>query len=276
MDRFIKKTGETLSITINFIDALGANETISAANISIWNGDIEVEGIVLSSTIVSPYVHIQLTGGVENTTYVVKCLVITSDSNYLDKNVEMRVEDEVALDQQIEDVKTLSGLTDEDDNKIELLTSIALDSICDYCNNDFVAKSLYGYTTEHIDGIFSGTTITMTITMDLVVGDYIRIHNTKYNDGLYRIIEISGTIYTVNKKLRAETINMKMGLVDLPKVFLSIISAYIKNIGTSNIKSEEIDEVKYEYFQSGGSASFLTSNAPILNQFRHLYRSYWS
>jgi len=188
----------------------------------------------------------------------------------------MRVEEDVALDQQIEDVKTLSGLTDESDNKIELLTAIALDSICDYCNNDFVAKSLYGYTVEYRDAVFSGTTITMSLEMDLVLGDYIRIHNTKYNDGLYRIIDIDGDIYTINKALRAETITIKLGLVDLPKIFLSIISAYIKNIGTSNIKSEEIDEVKYEYFQSGGSASFLTSNAPILNQFRHLYRSYWS
>jgi len=272
----VKKPDETYTISLNFTDALGADETLSDETLLVFQGDTEVSGLVEANVIVTPYVHVKLTGGVVNTTYVVRCSVVTSDTNIIIKDVEMRVEEDVALDQQIEDVKTLSGLTDEDDNKIELLTSIALDSICDYCNNDFVAKSLYGYTTEHIDGIFSGTTITMTITMDLVVGDYIRIHNTKYNDGLYRIIEISGTIYTVNKKLRAETINMKMGLVDLPKVFLSIISAYIKNIGTSNIKSEEIDEVKYEYFQSGGSASFLTSNGPILNQFRHLYRSYWS
>jgi len=271
MDEFTKLSGETITVAIDFEETLQLGDVITSNTIEVSdiNGDI-VLGIATESTINSPKVYITLTGGILGTEYVIKTTASTSDSLTIINEVLMIISKEVPIDQLTQDVKVLVD-TDEEDRFL-ILMPIVVNAICNYCNNDFIMRTINGYVTDNVSMVFSTNTIVMTTTIPVIVGDYIRVYGSAYNDSLYKIIEIDGTTYKIDKLLRSETANCTLALVELPVQFTVIISNYITSImnNTDNVSYEKVDEVEYRYFKSGQNA-FLTQNSSILNQYRRLY-----
>ena len=175
-------------------------------------------------------------------------------------------------------LKTLLGISATTyDNQIDMLIPQILDSICDYCKNDFLLAGIDGYVYDNPDMTITSTTITLTTDLPILAGDFIRIYGTAYNDGLYQVKTYTGGIITIEtqKTMRAETVTSAViALIDFPIQILNVIAAYIKNdvVSDGAVKMEEIDDVRYDYFQPFNSLELFKQNASLLSPYKKVYR----
>jgi len=174
-------------------------------------------------------------------------------------------------------IKTLAGISVSTyDSKIDLLISSYLDQICEYCNNDFIARNINGRIYQYLSSSITATTITLTTTLTLKAGDFIRLYNTDYNDGMYQIKTFTNGVITIEsaKVMNIETVsNMMIALVELPISFINILISLIKaqTIYDSNISSEKLKDVaEYTYFNRGSNDIRSYSNE--LGKYRLLYK----
>jgi len=165
------------------------------------------------------------------------------------------------------------------DNSIDMLIPSLIDSIINYCNNDFIMKSNYNntYVYDSVSMIFTSTTITVATSIPITTGDFIRIQGTCYNDGIYQVNAYHEGVITIEsvKTMRVESIDKAyIAIMDLPSELIHVISDHIKAniINDNDIQREKIDDVEYTYFASNASIDITSNNATILNKYRKVYK----
>lgn len=174
-------------------------------------------------------------------------------------------------------IKKILSITENTYNdNIDILIPILLESICNYCKNDFIAYNYNGYIYESLYMSIEDYSIELDTSIPLKIGDFIRLYGTEYNDGLYQIKNYSDSIITIDstKILRDESINAFISLVEFPYSFNNIIAQNLKNniVKDGNIKIESIDDVRVEYFVPYDENTFINQNKLILNNYRNVFR----
>ena len=176
-------------------------------------------------------------------------------------------------------IKSVLGITNTTyDNQIDMLIPQLLDSIVDYCNNEFIKYSyISGKIYDNCELVIDDTTITLNTTLTLKVGDFIRLRGTNYNDGMYQIKTIESGVITIetSKTMTDETINAYIVLCYIPNIFVNVLAQYIKNSvvnDNGNVKKEQIDDTSIEFFAPYDTSNFVASNKYILNNYKKVYR----
>jgi hypothetical protein len=274
MDKFIKDSNEVIEIEVNFSNSLNTLETIDTYLVEVYLDNVLQTGIILDDDKTSSSVFVKLSNGVQGQTYVIVTRIDTSDGNVITKNVEMIISNDIPLDEWQQDINTLGDLTEENRIKNELLTKILLEGIIEYTNNEFEAK----YQGLEISDYRTLTLLNNTITPDAAFnipfenGDWIKLEDTKYNNGIYRIKNIVNSILYVEGQLKPETTYAETYLLKFPNEFKLIISDYIAANGANiNVKTETLGSAKIEYFFNN-SSTFTLNNVATLGKYRKLYR----
>jgi hypothetical protein len=175
-------------------------------------------------------------------------------------------------------IKQLLGITETTyDTQIEMLIPQLLDTICEYCKNDFLLYGRNGYVYDNKTMVATANTITLSTSIPLAAGDFIRLYGTNYNDGLYQIYSYSSGFIIIEstKELKPETITSGyIALIEFPSNLLNVICDYVRNnvMRDGTVKFEEIDDVRTDYFVPFNSDVFLTNNAASLNCHRKVFR----
>lgn len=127
-----------------------------------------------------------------------------------------------------------------------------LNEILNYLNNYFQDND-YSYT---IDCTFTGNdTIEGDFADTFLVGEYIRIRDTRLNDGVYLISAIDDTSITIDTTvdyiIRTEAeVSTRLVKADIPRDFISLVSdieTYNTNNTTAGATSESIDDYSVSY-----------------------------
>lgn len=177
-----------------------------------------------------------------------------------------------------ENIKTLSGITTTDyDSQIDLLISQIMDSITQYCNNDFLYYSNSEYIYDNESMTIDSTTITINTDLPLLAGDFIRLYGTSYNDGLYQVKTFESGVITIEtaKTLRAETIaSAIIAMVKFPDIFINIMSEYVKSnvVKDGQVVKEKIHDTEIQYAGSYSNNDFVIQNKVYLMPYRKAYR----
>jgi hypothetical protein len=165
------------------------------------------------------------------------------------------------------------------DGRIEMLIPSIIDSIVNYCNNDFIMRNNYSneYVYDDANIVFTSTTITLTTELPISTGDFIKVYGTKYNDGIYQINSYNAGVITIEsaKTMRNETItNAYIALMEFPSEFINVIAEHLKNTvqNEGNVKRESIDDGEYEYFAKVDGANIISSNASVFNKYRKVFK----
>lgn len=139
--------------------------------------------------------------------------------------------------------------------------------VMDYCNNHFpdtleIANSIE---TDGIIGLFGE---------DYVVGQYVYIHGSKINDGVYKVISATSSKITVDATLTPEDTDRTIYVIGcaIPKSFLDLVAeieAYeTNNSGKDGIASETISRYSVSYVNGGGWNKVFSSK---LSKYRAIY-----
>ena len=174
-------------------------------------------------------------------------------------------------------IKAMAGISVSTyDARIALLIPQVLSDLQAYCRNDFIMDGNYGYVYDGGTLVFTTTTITHDTDMTFAVGDFIMIYNSEYNNGMYQVKSIDGLELTIetSKTMRAETVTSGyIALIQFPDSFLNIMADYVNGtlVNDKNLKKEEIDDLKLEYFNGYDSRAFINQNSSVLKEFRQLY-----
>jgi hypothetical protein len=175
-------------------------------------------------------------------------------------------------------IKALLGITETTyDIQIDMLIPQLLDTICEYCRNDFLLYGRNGYVYDNKEMVATANTITLTTSIPLSAGDFIRLYGTDYNDGLYQVYSYSSGVITIesSKEMKAETITSGyIALIDFPSNIITVVCDYIKNniVRDGTVKSEKIDDTSIDYFAPFNSSSFISHNSTLLNNYRKVFR----
>ena len=157
----------------------------------------------------------------------------------------------------VEELKTVSELSNIPDEQLELMCEGIEDFIRQYTNNNFVVKNT-SFVTPSENGKLA------TVSPLVKVGDTVLITNSEYNDGIYTIIDTDGTL---NKELFDDDHN-KITLVKYPpSIKLGVVKLLQYNAKMDSkvgISSESLSRHSISYAQPsndsvGGYPSSLMS-----------------
>ena len=157
----------------------------------------------------------------------------------------------------IEELLTINELKNIQAERLSLMESGIEDFIRNYTNNNFINKNIT-FNTPSSNGKLE------TVSPPFKVGDTIQISNSKYNDGLYVLNSIDGTL---DKELFDCEYN-KINLVQYPQALkMGVIRMLVYNAkmdGKIGISSETLSRHSVTYEKSsndsvGGYPSYLTS-----------------
>jgi hypothetical protein len=128
--------------------------------------------------------------------------------------------------------------------------ALEIEEVLSYLNNYFV----YAYAPHvYIDITASTKTIALAditydfddYALDIKVGQYVRIEGTRLNDGVYKVVTVATTSFTVLETLIDEVSDEDLDYITIselaiPNKLLSIITEMIAWTGTDNVKSESL------------------------------------
>lgn len=177
-------------------------------------------------------------------------------------------------------IKTSLGISGTDyDTRIDNIIPQILNAICNECKNDFLLEGKYGYVYEHDELEFVSPYIyyhNSVVEYPIAVGDFIRIYDSEYNDGMYQVNAKAGgatqsslKIESV-KTLKDETTSCFIALVQFPEEFLQLIADYINKyiINEINVKSEKIDDTQITYMSP---EEYIRGQSKILDNYRKVF-----
>ena len=157
----------------------------------------------------------------------------------------------------VEELKTVSELSNIPDEQLELMSEGIEDFIRQYTNNNFIVKNVT-FNTPSMNGKLE------TVSPLIKVGDTVLISNSKYNNGVYILTAMDGTL---NKELFDDD-NNKITLVKYPPaVKLGVVKLLKYNVKMDDkvgISSESLSRHSVSYAQPssdsiGGYPSSLMS-----------------
>jgi hypothetical protein len=169
-------------------------------------------------------------------------------------------------------IKQFLGISSSDyDTQIDLLIPMMIEQLTEYCNDKFASNN-----NESVSMVFTSTTITLTTTLPLVIGDFFLIYGSKWNDGVYQVKTFTNGVITIesSKVMRPETIECQIDLCIFPQQFLQFVSDFTKTniVQNNNISQETVDDYSVTYFTSGDIVQFVQKNSSSLNKFRKMYK----
>ena len=142
----------------------------------------------------------------------------------------------------VEELKTVSELSNIPDEQLELMSEGIEDFIRQYTNNNFIVKNVT-FNTPSVNGKLE------TVSPLFKVGDTVLISNSKYNNGVY---VLNGTDGTLNKELFDDD-NNKITLIKYPPaVKLGVIKLLQYNAKMDDkvgISSESLSRHSVSYAQ---------------------------
>ena len=142
----------------------------------------------------------------------------------------------------VEELKTVSELSNIPDEQLELMSEGIEDFIRQYTNNNFIVKNVT-FNTPSMNGKLE------TVSPLFKVGDTVLISNSKYNNGVY---VLNGTDGTLNKELFDDD-NNKITLVKYPPaVKLGVVKLLKYNVKMDDkvgISSESLSRHSVSYAQ---------------------------
>lgn len=173
-------------------------------------------------------------------------------------------------------IKTSLGISGTDyDTRIDNIIPQVLNAICNECKNDFLLRGKYGYVYEHDELEITATTITIdtsVVDYPISAGDFIRIYDSEYNDGMYQVNSIESGVITIEsvKTLKIETTSCFIALVQFPEEFLQLIADYVNKyiINEINVKSERIDDTQITYMSPD---EYIRTQSKILDNYRKVF-----
>lgn len=157
----------------------------------------------------------------------------------------------------VEELKTVSELSNIPDEQLELMSEGIEDFIRQYTNNNFIVKNVT-FNTPSMNGKLE------TVSPLFKVGDTVLISNSKYNNGVYVLTAMDGTL---DKELFDDE-NNKVTLVKYPPaVKLGVVKLLKYNVKMDDkvgISSESLSRHSVSYAQPssdsiGGYPSSLMS-----------------
>jgi hypothetical protein len=169
-------------------------------------------------------------------------------------------------------IKQFLGISSSDyDTQIDLLIPMMIEQLTEYCNDKFASNN-----NESVSIVFTSTTIALTTTLPLTVGDFFLIYGSKWNDGIYQVKTYTNGVITIesSKVMRTETIECQIDLCIFPQQFLQFVSEFAKTniVQNSNVSEETIDDYSIRYFTSSDVKQFVQKNSSSLNKFRKMYK----
>ena len=157
----------------------------------------------------------------------------------------------------IDELKSYSDLSNVPDAELTMMCEGIEDFIRQYTNNNFTVKNVT-FNTPSTNGKLA------TVSPLFKVGDTVLISNSKYNDGVYLLTDIDGTL---NKELFDDD-NNKVTLVKYPPAIklgvIKLLQYNVKMDSKMGISSESISRHSVSYAQPssdsiGGYPSSLMS-----------------
>ena len=142
----------------------------------------------------------------------------------------------------VEELKTVSELSNIPDEQLELMSEGIEDFIRQYTNNNFIVKNVT-FNTPSVNGKLE------TVSPLIKVGDTVLISNSKYNNGVYVLTATDGTL---NKELFDDD-NNKITLVKYPpSIKLGVVKLLQYNAKMDDkvgISSESLSRHSVSYAQ---------------------------
>ena len=142
----------------------------------------------------------------------------------------------------IEELKEVSELTNIPDEQLEIMSEGIEDFIRQYTNNNFIVKNVT-FNTPSVDGKLE------TVSPLFNVGDTVLISNSKYNNGVYVLTAMDGTL---DKELFDDE-NNKITLVKYPPAIklgvVKLLQYNAKMDSKVGISSESLSRHSVSYAQ---------------------------
>ena len=142
----------------------------------------------------------------------------------------------------IEELKTVNELSNIPDEQLTIMCEGIEDFIRQYTNNNFIVKNVT-FNTPSLNGKLD------TVSPLFKVGDTVLISNSKFNDGVYVINDLDGTL---DKELFDDD-NNKVTLVKYPPAIklgvVKLLQYNAKMGGTVGISSESLSRHSVSYAQ---------------------------
>ena len=157
----------------------------------------------------------------------------------------------------VEELATVNGLSDIPVEQLTIMCEGIEDFIRQYTNNNFIVKNVT-FNTPSMDGKLE------TVSPLFKVGDTVLISKSKYNNGVYTLNDIEGTL---DKELFDDDTN-KVTLVKYPNAVklgvVKLLQYNVKMDGKIGISSETLSRHSVSYAQPssdsiGGYPSYLMS-----------------
>lgn len=174
------------------------------------------------------------------------------------------------------EIKALCQLTNTDyDSFINITMPIIEQSICDYCNDDFIDKNFEYITSSSI--VFSDGIELTGIGIDLQIDDTIKVFGSHRNDKAFTILSLTNDKLMVSPDVIVENDNDESIIITrikypIPLKFIASQMIYhaIQKI-PAGLKSESVDDhsmVFSDNIVNGFPASIMSA----LNSYRRLYK----
>ena len=136
-----------------------------------------------------------------------------------------------------------------------------------YCNNHFpdTLEFANAIVADGVTGLFGE---------DYIAGQYVYIHNTKVNDGVYKVVSATSSKITLDATLTPEATDRTMYIFGcaIPTDFLAVVAEIeaweSSNGGKDGIASETVSRYSVSFSDSGG---WTKAFAPKLKVYRCIY-----
>lgn len=93
MDILAKQPNEKFTIQLSYSNNLSDGETINSYDLKAYLNNVITDDVIESSTNDTTNVYVKLYGGISGLDYKITCIITTSNVNYYEKDVVMKVRD---------------------------------------------------------------------------------------------------------------------------------------------------------------------------------------
>jgi hypothetical protein len=160
------------------------------------------------------------------------------------------------------------------DTQIDNVIPVILDRLSKACNRFFIYTNSEGRLYDDCDMVIDTTTITLNTDIPFQSGDFFRLFQTDYNNGLYQVKTIENGIITIetSKVMRSEIVSHGIiTLIDFPDEFIDVITDYVtKQFIRGNkvgLASEKIDDYQVNF----KDIDLILDNRSIINNYKYTY-----
>jgi hypothetical protein len=160
------------------------------------------------------------------------------------------------------------------DTRIDNIIPIILERLSKVCNRFFIYENSEGRLYDDCDMVISTTTITLNTDIPFQAGDFFRLFQTDYNNGLYQIKTVENGVITIetSKVLRVENVSHGIiALIDFPSEFIDVVSDYVTKQYVRGDKIGLSREKVDDYEANFKDIDLVIDNRSIINNYKYTY-----